>query len=151
MKHWGWVAMVLAGCSYDATYVETAGTDALRADASAVWASVGVSAPADYTVVQLDAGELMQACRASDPNVGACSFPGVVLLRSGLDYAQALQNLIHELGHLMRGGGAGGELDHTHLPCPESAQGRPGPDVMCLTGAAPGTMPTARDVAFVRS
>lgn len=152
MTHWGWVAMVLAGCSYDATFVETEGTDALRADAAASWATVGVAAPEGYTLTLLDHAELTRACPGVVTESGACSFPGVILLDADNDHGRQLQNLTHELGHLLRGPGkARGELDHAHLACPESDQGQPGHDVMCPTGAAVGTFPTARDAAFVRS
>ncbi len=151
MRHWGWAGLLLAGCSYDATFIGAEGTEELKADAAAAWASVGVAAPAGYTLVLLDHAQLVEACPHIASEFGACSFPGVVLLDGANDYAQQLQNLTHELGHLLRGPGSRGALDGRHLACPESDRGEFGADVMCSTGAAPGTMPTARDAAFVRS
>ncbi len=149
MRHWGWVGLMLAGCSYDATFIDAEGTEGLRADAAAAWASMGVAAPSAYTLVLLDHAELTRACPEVASEFGACSFPGVVLLDGANDYAQQFQNLTHELGHLLRGAGKRGALDGRHLACPESDRGEFGPDVMCSTGAALGTPPTARDAAFV--
>ena len=138
--------LLLSACAYETPpYVSSTGegVDALRAAAEDAWAAVGVEAPTDYELLFLDQETLADACHAEMPEgvtLGGCSFPGVVLLPLGQDPELLVMKLTHELGHFMHGS------DNAHLDCPETSRG---PDVMCLTGAEPGTLPTARDVAFI--
>jgi hypothetical protein len=148
--------LTLACGAPETRYVQPEGQDDgwLRDGAVTAWAEVGVQAPADYTLLFLDPAPLAKACNADVPKgatLHGCSFPGVVLLSSESDPASQLMQLTHEVGHLLRGG-HDGENTPGHLDCPEAAGTRfYGHDVMCLTGAEPGTMPTARDAQFVRS
>ncbi len=145
---------LLAACAGETRYVE--GTDQddawLRDAASESWAAVGVEAPSDYTLLFLDTETLADACGvdsaqlAVGSQLGGCAPEGdVVLLNADNTPEQQLQNLTHELGHLLRGGTA-------HLHCgTEADKGTAfGSDVMCLSGAGPGALPTERDAAFVR-
>lgn len=152
------LALALAACASETRYVEAPGQDddAIRTAAHEGWAAVGVDAPADYTLLFLEAPELADACNADLPSdmadgaaLGGCSFPGVVLLNIAADLDLQLLHLTHELGHLMRPGNKK-ELAPGHLDCPEIGNAeRYGNDVMCLTAAEPGTLPTSRDAAFV--
>ncbi len=152
MSRWiALIALLLAACATETRYVEAADQDDtwLRDGAAEAWAGVGIEAP-EYTLLFLDPGTLLDACNAEAPEVGTvggCSFPGVVLLNRDADPDLQLQNLTHELGHLMRPHRKADELDHRHLDCPEFN----GADVMCATGAPVGTMPTVRDAVFVRA
>jgi len=136
-------------------YVEAPGQDDadLRAAAHVSWETVGVEAPADYTLLFLDPAALVDACNVQvtvSGYVGGCSFPGVVLLNSEDDFDHHLLDLTHELGHMMRPHKHADQLDLSHLSCPESdAEHTPGTDVMCAHGAPVGTLPTLRDAAFV--
>lgn len=147
-------ALTLACGSSGTRYVEAPDQDdtEIRAEAHEAWASAGVEAPATYTLLFLAPDALLDACNAAAPTggyIGGCSFPGVVLLNVEAPFESQLQNLTHELGHVMRPHEKADELDLTHLDCPESLRGEYGTDVMCATGAIPGTWPTARDAAFV--
>lgn len=149
------LALAAIGCAGETRYVEAEGQDDawLRDGAAEAWASVGVTVPADYTLLFLDPETLADACGVdaatlvAGSQLGACTpAPDVVLLNQGNTPEQQLENLIHELGHVLRGG------DARHLDCSEEAdQGTAfGSDVMCLSGRGPGGMPTERDAAFVR-
>ena len=151
---------LLAACDTGSVqYLEAPGQDddALRTAAAEAWATVGVEAPEDYSLLFLDRETLTEACHApialpdgSELPPGGCSFPGVVLVSTVADFARQQTVLIHELGHIMRGEIRDGELDHAHLDCPETAGGQfLGRDVMCMTGAPAGQLPTIRDIAFV--
>lgn len=153
------LSLLSLACASETRYVEPAGQDDadLRQAAASEWASVGVVAPGDYTLLFLDAETLAAACdidlggMAPDASLGGCSDPGVVLLNQDADFASQLAQLTHELGHQIHS--RRGKLIHGHLDCGADANRGAawGADVMCVTGAEPGTMPTARDAAFVLS
>ncbi len=149
------VALAAVGCATETRYVEAPGQDDawLREAAAEAWATVGVEAPADYTLLFLEPEALADACGVDSATLvagsqlGAClPASDVVLLNIRNTPEQQLENLIHELGHMLRGG------DSRHLDCGQGPdQGTAfGGDVMCLSGAGPGGMPTERDAAFVR-
>jgi hypothetical protein len=142
---------LLAACAGETRYVE--GTDQddawLRDAAAENWAAVGVEAPVDYSVIYLDQETLLDACNVAAPKqggtIGGCApeGAGAVLLWNGADPELQVSIVVHELGHMLRGGEA-------HLDCPETDGGRlSGNDMMCLTRAPLGSLPTARDAAFV--
>lgn len=145
------LALAAIGCVGETQYVEAPGQDDawIRDAASEAWAAVGVETPADYTLLFLAPETLMDACHRGDlpagTQLGGClAASDVVLLNGDNSPEQQVQNLLHELGHAVRGG-------HAHLDCgAEANAGRAfGSDVMCLSGAGPGGMPTERDAAFV--
>lgn len=145
------VALALtAACSGETRYVEAPDQDdtALREAAVEAWASVGVEAPSDYTLLFLDGETLLDACGWSAPPagtaLGGCTAASdVILLWNEADFALQRQVLTHELGHVLRGAD-----DHRHLDCPESEGVRfPGHDVMCANPSP--ALPTERDAVFV--
>ncbi len=148
-------ALALTACASETRYVEPTGQDDawLREAASDAWSTVGVAAPTDYALLFLPATELRAACEDPSPGLVGCSVPtaNVVLLNGESDPDLQAQTLIHEVGHLLKGARA---LDHgrlLHLDCPETLGNTVyGQSVMCPTNAAPGTLPTERDAAFVR-
>ena len=153
-------ALLALGCAGETVLVQPDGQDDgwLREAATENWARVGVEAPEGYRLLFLDQETLADACGADlsaladGARVGACSFPGVVLLPVDADPGEQVDALTHELGHLLRDERAG-KVDRRHLDCGEAVNhgepGAVGADVMCLTGAGPGAAPTARDAAFV--
>lgn len=152
------LSLLSVACGAPGTrYVEAPGQDdaELRAEASDAWAAVGVETPEDYTLVFLAPVDLVDACDIDmgglvpDASVGGCSEPGVILLNAETDPDLQLRALTHELGHLTHS--RKGKLVRGHLDCGAAvADGSTyGDDVMCLTGAPLGTLPTLRDAAFV--
>lgn len=146
------LALLTVACAGETHYVEAPGQDdeAIREATAEAWGAVGVEVPAAYTLLFLDGETLVDACDYGplEPGtvLGGCApASDVVLLNAGQAPEQQLENLIHEVGHLLRGGRRG------HLRCgPDADRGAAfGPDVMCASGAGPGGMPTLRDAAFV--
>lgn len=148
------LSLLTVACAGETRYVAPEGQDDswLRDEAAAAWAGVGVEVPSDYTLLFLEPEALADACGVDaarlevGTQLGGCApTSDVVLLNLDNTPEQQAQNLIHELGHLLRGG------DSRHLDCGAQAnQGTAfGGDVMCLSGAGPGGLPTARDAAFV--
>lgn len=148
------LALVLSACAGETSYVAPEGQDDawIRDAAESAWLDVGVEAPKDYTVLFLAPDALADACGVDSAKLQAGSQLGgctpasdVVLLNGENSPEQQIENLTHELGHVMRGG------DARHLGCGADADRGTafGGDVMCLSGAGPGGMPTARDAAFV--
>lgn len=152
------LALFVVGCAGETRFVQPAGQDDawLRDAAAERWAEVGVAAPSGYSILFLDQDTLADSCNADisklavGAEVGACSFPGVILVPYDADPLVQVDMVTHELGHLRRYA-RHGEDDHRHLDCgAEVNHGAAlGGDVMCLTGSAPGALPTARDAAFV--
>jgi hypothetical protein len=147
------LALLTVACAGETQYVEAPGQDdeAIRAATAEAWGAVGVEVPEAYTLLFLDEVTLEDACeygRLPPGSVlGGCApASDVVLLNAEQAPEQQLENLIHEMGHLLRGGRRG------HLRCGEDADRGTafGSDVMCLTGRGPGGMPTERDAAFVQ-
>jgi hypothetical protein len=149
------LSLLVVACQGETRYVEAEGQDDawLRDGAAEAWGAVGVEAPANYTLLFLSPEALADACGvdsaklAVGSQLGGCApTSDVVLLNGENTPEQQLQNLTHELGHLLRGG------DTRHLGCgAEADHGTAfGGDVMCLSGAGPGALPTERDAAFVQ-
>jgi hypothetical protein len=148
------LAALASGCAADATYMEAPGQDDawLREAAADAWMAAGVQAPTDYTLLFLDPETLADACGVDaakltqGSQLGGCTpTEDVILVNADNTPEQQLTNVIHELGHLLRGG------DTRHLDCGDAADHGTefGGDVMCLSGSGPGGMPTARDATFV--
>lgn len=149
------LSLLVVACQGETRYVEADGQDDawLRDGAAEAWATVGVTVPADYTLLFLSPEALADACGvdsaklAVGSQLGGCApTSDVVLLNGDNTPGQQLENLTHELGHLLRGG------DSRHLGCGQDADKGVafGSDVMCLSGAGPGGLPTLRDAAFVQ-
>jgi hypothetical protein len=129
----------------------------LRQAAHEGWERAGLAAPDGYALHLLEPDALLDACNVDENDlplgvaIGGCAFPGVVLLDAAESPELQLLHLMHELGHLMRPHKRSDELDRRHLDCPEAHGAElAGDDVMCPTAAPVGTLPTARDAAFVR-
>ncbi len=152
MLRWIALAALLFACAPETTrYVAPEGQDDgwLRDTAEGAWGQVGVETPADYTILFLGLGDLQDACEDGNPGLAGCTDPvaRAVLINVDNDPSLQARTIVHEVGHLIRGDKRLG-----HLDCPESEGGKlPGASVMCATGAPVGTMPTARDAAFVRA
>ncbi len=150
------LSLLALACDGETRYVAPTDVDDswIRDGAAEAWASVGVDVPSDYTLLFLTPPDLADACNVNvarlevGSQLGGCAAADdVVLLNRDNTPDQQLENLIHELGHLLRG-----VDDRRHLDCGADAnQGTAfGSDVMCTSGAGPGGMPTERDAAFVR-
>lgn len=144
------LALALSACAGETRFVAPEGQDDgwLREAVAAQWAAAGVTVPADYPILFLDAETLLDACEAPRPKVGmigGCNPHGsdAILIWEGADTDLQVSVAVHELGHVLRG-------DARHLDCPEvGPEMAPGQDMMCVTRAPLGTLPTARDAAFV--
>lgn len=133
------LACVLA-CSQRASYpvfpVEHRG---IRQDVYDAWLDAGADTVTTYSLEYLPEKDLAETCGGL--SVDGCSRRSnlSVYIKEGLSYRRRLVVLMHEVGHLTR-------PTRGHLKCMVS----PGDDIMCRAGASDGSLPTARDAAFVK-
>lgn len=164
MRRWTAIARLLApivaalstmalGCSAapDTTLIpgDDAKTGELMDKARALWAGVGVEAPADVVAMLLPYEMLAELCWIGDTQqttLGGCyaNELGAVFIRDDLAPGLQLSVMTHELGHVVRG-------RPDHLLClNDQGEETSGDDLMCTYGArGNGWSPTDRDALFV--
>ena len=141
------LALLPACGAADAVVVESVpAPEWMRAAAADAWAGVGVTAPADYSLLVVEPSAVAVACDSEvlpGSWLGGCTPTAGVVVIADVEPSLQLQLLIHEVGHLIRG-------TAEHLRCAGSDRGEPGTDAMCAVMPRPFTAPTLRDAAFVR-
>jgi hypothetical protein len=105
-------------------------------------ASWGVLEMPAWEIHTVSVGKMAVECRTDPGSIDACTFQAarVTWARNDLEPGRLRVILLHELGHLLRGG------PNVHLECDERGMGD---DVMCPAAAPDWSEPTDRDRAFV--
>lgn len=133
---WAWIVLLTAGVSGCAGLTPSQSDEVC--DVMAAWGVLEMD-PWEIRSVGGDTG-IEAVCDRVD--IDACTLmkSRITYIREELPEDRRFAVLLHELGHLLRGG------ENVHLSCDRPDQ--LGNDVMCPAGAWPGVMPTDRDRKF---
>ncbi len=104
-------------------------------------AAWGVLEMPDWQINVVDPETMARECEIDADKINACTFQEArtTWIRDDLGSVRERDMLLHELGHLIRGGA------NVHLDCGEEG----GEDVMCGAGSETSSEPTDRDRTFV--